>query len=86
MSMQAEYDYMQSGQWADSDPKVCPCRGAGWLLSDLDTWHKCPRHHTSDTRHPDDDYDDDSAHEPTTNNNVTQHVSVSFDVDDDLPF
>lgn len=43
MSLQAEYNYMASGNWAHPDESECPCRG-GWLLSDLDTWHQCPYH------------------------------------------
>ena len=37
----------------------CRCRGGGWLLSDVDTIHKCPDHYVPGQRHPDDDWDDD---------------------------
>ena len=30
--------------WADEDPSRCGCRGRGWMLSDVDTWHQCPAH------------------------------------------
>jgi len=30
--------------WADESPEICGCRGRGWMLSDLDTWHKCCVH------------------------------------------
>lgn len=53
-SLQAEYNYMQSGAWSEPESNRCPCRGSGWLLSDLDTWHACPEHHT-DQRHPEED-------------------------------
>ena len=22
----------------------CRCQGSGWILSEIDTWHKCPDH------------------------------------------
>ena len=44
---------LQSGQWADLNPFTCPCR-SGWLLSDFDTWHRCPVH-GHDVPHPEDD-------------------------------
>lgn len=27
---------------AVEDPEDCACRGSGWVLSQVDTWHKCP--------------------------------------------
>lgn len=39
--------------WADPNPRTCPCRGSGWLLSDFDTWHEC--HFHGRTPHPEDD-------------------------------
>jgi len=42
--MQNEFNYMQSGMWAERNPLICPCKGTGWTLSDLDTWHECPVH------------------------------------------
>ena len=44
MSLQAEYEYLCTGSWAAEDSEECPCHGHGWLLSDLDTTHKCPIH------------------------------------------
>jgi len=38
-----------------ADPRVCPCRGGGWRLSDWDSWHKCPIHHRGQS-HPEMDY------------------------------
>lgn len=35
---------LDSGAWATLNPSVCPCRGSGWMLSDFDTFHKCPAH------------------------------------------
>jgi len=37
--------------WADEDPKKCGCRGSGWSLSNIDTWHSCPIHNTGQ-KHP----------------------------------
>ena len=37
------YRELESGVWAMENPAKCPCRG-GWLLSDYDTWHRCPLH------------------------------------------
>ena len=61
MSMQAEYNYAKSGQWAEVHPFRCPCSG-GWLHTDLDTWHECPTHYTG-SPHPenDDEYDADDC-------------------------
>lgn len=42
---------LNSGAWAHPAPGQCPCRG-GWMLSDYDTWHRCPVHGT-DVPHPD---------------------------------
>lgn len=65
MSLQAEFNFMESGLWADPDPKECPCHGHGYTLSDLDTWHQCPIHWTPETRHPEDDYYDEERREST---------------------
>jgi len=43
--------YLDSGAWANPNPLTCECRGRGWLLSDHDTWHKCP-YHGKDAPHP----------------------------------
>ena len=51
--LQQYYDDFRRGQWAQEDPKDCPCGGSGWALSDVDTFHKCPKHHT-DQPHPED--------------------------------
>lgn len=59
MSLQEEYAEFSRGYWADPDPKQCGCRGSGWALSDLDTWHKCRFHCTPTTPHP--EYDDTDA-------------------------
>jgi len=42
--LQAIYDEARQGSWQDTNPSKCGCRGRGWYLSDLDTWHKCSIH------------------------------------------
>lgn len=39
--------------WSNPNPKECPCRGSGWLVSDFDTFHACNEH--GGTPHPEDD-------------------------------
>ena len=31
-------------RWSHTDPDRCGCRGGGWFLSEVDTWHQCPAH------------------------------------------
>lgn len=35
----------------------CRCRGKGWILSEVDTLHKCPDHYDGQP-HPEDDEED----------------------------
>lgn len=63
MSLQEEYNYMQSGQWSEIDPTLCDCHGGGWVLSDLDTWHKCYYHYNKDLCHPEDEYHYEASEE-----------------------
>ena len=42
---------IRSGWDSDEDPKNCACHGGGWILSNYDTWEKCPLH---EGRHPED--------------------------------
>jgi hypothetical protein len=44
-------EYANAGAWRRQDPEHCGCRGSGWFLSDLDTWHKCGEH-APDAEHP----------------------------------
>lgn len=46
MSLQSLYNELESGGWSDINPFICECKGSGWLLSDLDTWHKCNTHYS----------------------------------------
>ncbi len=43
--LQQYYDDFRSGYWADPDPEICDCRGSGYALSEVDTWHECPIHY-----------------------------------------
>lgn len=56
------YNFKNCPQDLDLPADVCRCRGTGWLLSDVDTWHVC-RAHNVGQRHPDDyrEYDDDEG-------------------------
>jgi hypothetical protein len=45
----------QPSRWSNQDPDRCGCRGSGWFLSEVDTWHECPKHY-KDQPHP--EYDD----------------------------
>jgi hypothetical protein len=47
--------------WVDEDEAACGCRGSGWWLSELDTFHKCPLH-APDAPHPlDEEVPEDDA-------------------------
>lgn len=47
-----EYASVNS-RWAAPEASECGCHGAGWWLSEVDTWHQCP-YHGKDKRHPED--------------------------------
>lgn len=53
-----------SGSWKRLDPEECGCKGSGWFLSQVDTWHKCSIHHDGSQRHPEDDYVSEDDIEP----------------------
>lgn len=53
--LQDYYDACKTGFWANPDCRRCGCKGRGYWLSDLDTWHECP-YHFSGQPHPNDDY------------------------------
>jgi hypothetical protein len=50
---ESHYRDLESGVWAEANPYTCPCR-SGWLLSDFDTWQRCPIHGKS-VPHPEDE-------------------------------
>jgi len=45
---------LDRGTWAETNPSKCPCHGFGWILSDYDTWHRCPLH-SACVPHPEDE-------------------------------
>jgi hypothetical protein len=47
------YDNFRMGSFARSAFDKCGCRGSGYALSEVDTWHQCPLHYTGQ-RHPED--------------------------------
>jgi len=84
MSMQHEYNELERGMWAEVNPSKCPCRGGGWLNSDLDTWHKC-RFHGGNVPHPEYDRDGDRlseaearAHHLRIHRNAAMHFRGMF--------
>ncbi|MBD3262027.1 MAG: hypothetical protein GF334_10255 [Candidatus Altiarchaeales archaeon] len=40
--------------WSHPDPEKCKCRGGGYALSEVDTWHPCPEHYVPGQPHPED--------------------------------
>ena len=42
--LQQCYDNAKAGWWILEDASECGCRGSGWLLSQVDTLHKCYIH------------------------------------------
>ncbi len=48
------FDAFKTGYWAHPVASECLCRGSGWALSEVDTWHKC-REHYEGQRDPDDE-------------------------------
>lgn len=64
MSLQQAYDSFRLTYHHDCvpDPKECLCHGSGWVISDLDTAHKCHVHYKGQP-HPEDDYAWEDDHE-----------------------
>ena len=60
MPSDRDYRDLESGHWAHLLPTECPCHGSGWLLSNFDTFHRCPIHGQG-VPHPEMDYDLDPA-------------------------
>lgn len=86
--LQAHYEMMRTGCWADPDKSHCPCGGCGYALSEVDTWHECPIHHVAGEHHPEDECD--CGETPCVNSAPTVPVMVpavptSYE-DGDIPF
>jgi hypothetical protein len=63
MTLQEYYNMIAYGgddsppPWIREKAEDCGCRGRGWYLSDLDTYHRCPVHYKGQ-RHPEEyEYD-----------------------------
>ncbi len=50
-------NFAEAGVWKNPDKDLCGCRGSGWFLSEVDTWHHCHLHNTGQI-HPEMDYGD----------------------------
>lgn len=85
--LQHYFDNFRQGWWRNEDPNKCPCRGGGWVLSEVDTWHQCPSHY-SGQRHPEDDHDDEYDRDVNAPEMVeaTEAVTPAVVSDDDIPF
>lgn len=62
--LQGYYDSFSQGHWASRNKRKCACRGSGWTLSDVDTWHKCPVHYVEGQHDPFDDEGCDCGQKP----------------------
>jgi hypothetical protein len=62
--MQQYYDNFRTGLlWAHPEADQCLCRGSGYALSEVDTWHECRYHHVPGQPHPEEEYPEDWDHE-----------------------
>ena len=43
--LQAYYESVCIGYWAHPKENRCPCKGSGWFVSEVDTFHKCRYHY-----------------------------------------
>jgi hypothetical protein len=48
---------LNTAVWNELNPRRCPCRGSGWLISDYDTFHRCCTHGAG-VPHPEDEHTD----------------------------
>lgn len=66
---------------SDSDPEKCPCKGRGWVLSQVDVWVECPIH--KGMIHPE---VDQSEIETSIVEQSQEEVETFKDSDEDIPF
>ena len=57
---QRYYEVMETKGWAHPDSDFCLCGGRGWVLSEVDTWHKCP-FHSDGKGHPEEGGEEEGA-------------------------
>ena len=89
--LQHYYNNFRAGSFERLDPARCGCRGTGYALSEVDTWHKCPVHYTPGQRHPEDDHDECEAqdtNEVLDARTIAAMAAVTPAVinDDEIPF
>ena len=96
MPTDQDFRDLESGLWAEPWSETCPCRGSGWLLSDFDTWHRCPVHGRG-VPHPEEYPEDHEVEDYGPSLGKAMAVSYGeipagkgfgppLDPDDDLPF
>lgn len=90
--LQHYYDMCRQGAFARNDADECGCRGHGWFLSEVDTWHECPVHYAGQ-RHPEDDRSDEefaadeaAAHAAREAEPVPAMLDTDCCDDNDIPF
>lgn len=85
-------EYCKTAAWARRAAEECGCRGRGWWLSEVDTWHQCPVHGAGKP-HPEDDSGED--YEPPAGADLfapERSIEEGWDyepppmADDDAPF
>ena len=89
MSLQQVYEEACcTSTWSDPDPALCGCHGCGWFLSDVDTWHLCPRHNDGQppSDAPEEDWEAYYAKKAGTFVMPAVEMPAPVECDDDLPF
>jgi len=81
MSLQAYYDEFSRCYWASHNAAECGCKGHGWALSDVDTWHECPIH--KGMPHPESEPEEPSDEQVEASQEAA--MAAAFE-SDDLPF
>lgn len=93
------YENFRTGYWAHPEPNQCRCGGRGWVLSEVDTWHKCP-YHGKNATHP--EYPEETEtvaveepnpnvirlgdYKPTATTHPPLPPSTDEGTDEDIPF
>jgi hypothetical protein len=75
---------ISQGWYSNQDPEVCPCRGNGWILSDLDTWVQCPLHPQGPHPEMDSPWEEDESCEEIPE--VPPNELREEEEDPDIPF
>lgn len=85
--LQAYYEAFCTGYWANPDEDRCQCRGSGWALSEVDTWHACPAHYKGQPHPEDYDYEGNMPRDtvPTSDDTVPT-PAPTFDENEEVPF